>query len=38
MVFPEISGFLLSPIIGTVLEKFGRKNVIMSGSIMVAAA
>jgi hypothetical protein len=38
MVFPEIAGFLLSPIIGAVLERFGRKNVIMSGSIMVAAA
>jgi MFS family permease len=38
MVCPEIAGFLLSPIIGAVLERFGRKNVIMSGSIIVALA
>ena len=35
MVFTEVAGFLLSPIIGNFLEKFGRKNVILSGFLTI---
>jgi len=35
MVFTEVAGFLLSPIIGNFLEKFGRKNVILCGFLTI---
>ena len=36
MVFTEVAGILLSPIIGNVLERFGRKNVILSGFLTIS--
>jgi MFS family permease len=35
MVFTEVAGLLLSPFIGNSLEKFGRKNVILSGFMTI---
>jgi MFS family permease len=35
MVFTEVAGLLFSPIIGTVLEKYGRKNIILNGFLTI---
>ena len=31
MIFTEVAGLICSPIIGNVLERFGRKNIIVCG-------
>jgi MFS family permease len=36
MVFTEVAGFILSPLIGSFLEKFGRKNVILTGFVTIS--
>ena len=36
MVFTEVAGFIFSPFVGAGLERFGRKNVILSGFLTLA--
>ena len=35
MSFVEVSGFICSPIIGVILEKMGRKNIIVAGFTII---
>jgi MFS family permease len=35
MSFVEVSGFIFSPIIGVLLEKLGRKNIIVWGFVII---
>ena len=36
MSFTEVSGLIVSPIIGIILEKLGRKNIVVSGFAILA--
>jgi MFS family permease len=35
MIFTEVAGLIFSPIIGNVLERWGRKNIIVAGFITI---